>query len=67
MFTVPKLGNIPLVPQNTLVLQEMDCYASIVWLIMKGDHFTKEFLTALTASQVSILCCCLYCYFHVGV
>lgn len=33
-------------------MQAMDCFASIVWLIMRGDAIASEFLAALTASQV---------------
>ena len=34
-------------------MQTMDCFASIVWLIMRGDAVASEFLAALTASQVT--------------
>jgi hypothetical protein len=36
-------------------LQVVDYFASIVWLIMRGDAVAKEFLAALTDSQVSEL------------
>ena len=35
------------------VVQDMDCFASLVWLIMRGDPITREVLAALTSSQVS--------------
>lgn len=34
-------------------MQAVDYFASIVWLIMRGDAVAKEFLAALTDSQVS--------------
>ena len=33
-------------------LQDLDYFASVIWLIMRGDPITQEFLAALTASQV---------------
>ncbi len=34
-------------------MQVIDYFASIIWLIMRGDAVAKEFLAALTDSQVS--------------
>ena len=34
-------------------MQVVDYFASVVWLIMRGDAVAKEFLAALTDSQVS--------------
>lgn len=34
-------------------MQVIDYFASIVWLIMRGGAVAKEFLAALTGSQVS--------------
>lgn len=36
-------------------MQMVDYFASIVWLIMRGDAVATEFLAALTDSQVSEL------------
>ncbi|KAL3141244.1 hypothetical protein ABBQ38_003585 [Trebouxia sp. C0009 RCD-2024] len=34
------------------IVEVQDCFVSIVWLIMRGEPVTQEFLTAVTASQV---------------
>lgn len=40
-----------------LMVQDMDCFASLVWLIMRGGPIAREVLAALTSSQVSAAPC----------